>query len=209
MNWGTIIMWGYRLVNKKSVVSFVFLFLLIFPLSKGFSKIRGKRKKMGNMTIQKLKSKIPESKSMREDKVRMRNVGLIKPPDSGNFYIYEDDPRQSEYNRLVDEEIKRLYKLSKRYRKSRSRGEIWLRLGERYVEKAQIIDFKMQDDYDKKIKAFNEGINQKTSQAAQPQTCFVTITRKPFKSMSGIFVIFQKIIRFPRLFSFWVTIILK
>ena len=164
MSWGTIIMWEYRLVNKRRM-GLVFLFSLIFPLSKGFSQTPGKRKKMSNMTIQKLKSKIPESKSMRSDKVRVRNVGLIKPPDSGNFYIYEDDPRQSEYNRLIDEEIKRLYKLSRRYRKSRSRGEIWLRLGERYVEKAQIIDFKMQDDYDKKLKAFNEG---KTKRRPRP-----------------------------------------
>jgi tetratricopeptide (TPR) repeat protein len=38
-------------------------------------------------------------------------------------------------------------------------------LGERYVEKAQIIDFKLQDTYDKKLKAYNEG---KTKRKPRP-----------------------------------------
>ncbi|MCJ8275519.1 MAG: tetratricopeptide repeat protein, partial [Bdellovibrionales bacterium] len=87
------------------------------------------------------------------------------PPSSNKFYAYDVDPRKTEYNRLVDEEISRLYKLSKQYKRSRSRGEIWLRLGERYVEKAQIIDFKLQDAYDKKLKAYNEG---KTKRKPRP-----------------------------------------
>lgn len=120
-----------------------------------------KQRKMGNLTLRKLKSKIPPSKQIRRKKVRPRNVRLIKPPRTQKFYLYEDDPLKNEYNRLVDEEIKKLYKLSKQYKRSRSRGEIWLRLGERYKEKAQIIDFKLQDDYDKKLKAFNEGRTKK------------------------------------------------
>ena len=133
------------------------LFSLFFTTQKSFAQSPHKRKKMGNLTLRKLKSKIPKSKSLRKEEVPVRNVGLIKPPNSDKFYIYDDDPRKVEYNRLVDEEIKRLYKLSRRYRNSRSRGEIWLRLGERYVEKAQIIDFKLQDNYDKKLRAYNEG----------------------------------------------------
>lgn len=116
-----------------------------------------KRKQMGNLTLKKLQSNIPPAKKIQRKRVRARNVGLIKPPSSKKFYVYDDDPRKAEYNRLVDEEIKRLYKLSRQYKRSRSRGEIWLRLGERYVEKAQIIDFKLQDTYDKRLKAYNEG----------------------------------------------------
>ena len=82
------------------------------------------RKRMGNLTLQKLKSAIPPSKSVIKKNVRVRNVGLISPPSSKKFYVYDDDPRKAEYNRLVDEEIKRLYKLSKQYKRSRSRGEI-------------------------------------------------------------------------------------
>ena len=145
-------------MNKRSLLV-CFLFSSLLLLDHGaLAQKASKRKKMGNMTLRKLKSKIPKSKSLRrKSKVVSRNVGLIKPPVSNKFYIYDDDPRKAEYNRLVDEEIKRLYKLSQRYKKSRSRGEIWLRLGERYVEKAQIIDFKQQDSYDKKLKAYYAG----------------------------------------------------
>ncbi len=131
------------------------LFSLVFTSGEGFAQSPGKRKKMGNLTLRKLKSQIPKSQSLRKNDIPVRNVGLIKPPTSSNFYVYDDDPRKTEYNRLIDEEIKRLYRLSKRYRRSRSRGEIWLRLGERYIEKAQIIDFKLQDNYDKKLKAYH------------------------------------------------------
>ncbi len=116
-----------------------------------------KRKQMGNLTLRKLRSEVPEAKKLQRKQVRSRNVGLIKPPSSSKFYVYDDNPLKAEYNRLVDEEIKRLYKLSRQYKRSRSRGEIWLRLGERYVEKAQIIDFRLQDDYDKKLEAYNSG----------------------------------------------------
>lgn len=134
------------------------LVLSLFMVSgDGIAQTKRKRKQMGNLTLRKLKAQIPPSQAMAKKKVRARNVGLIKPPSSKKFYVYDDDPRKAEYNRLVDEEIKRLYKLSKQYKRSRSRGEIWLRLGERYVEKAQIIDFKLQDNYDKKLKAYNEG----------------------------------------------------
>ena len=115
------------------------------------------RKKMGNLTLQKLRSAIPQGQKIRKKKVKSRNVRLVSPPSSNKFYLFDDDPLKAEYNRLVDEEIKRLYRLSKKFKKSRSRGEIWIRLGERYVEKAQIIDFKLQDDYDKKLKAFQSG----------------------------------------------------
>jgi cellulose synthase operon protein C len=138
------------------------LFLVCFLLSANFGLAQSevKRKQMGNLTLRKLKSNIPPPETTKK-LVRARNVGLIKPPSSKSFYVFDDDPKKAEYNRLVDEEIKRLYKLSRQYKRSRSRGEIWLRLGERYVEKAQIIDFKMQDQYDKNLKAYNEGKTKK------------------------------------------------
>ena len=163
MNWGIITMWERRPVNN-ALIGFI-VFSLFFTTGESFARGPGKRKKMGNLTLRKLRSKIPKSKSLRKDKAPTRNVSLIKPPPSNKFYIHDDDPGKAEYNRLVDEEIKRLYKLSKRYRKSRSRGEIWLRLGERYVEKAQIIDFKLQDNYDKKLRAYHKG---KTKRRPRP-----------------------------------------
>jgi cellulose synthase operon protein C len=148
-------------VNKDLAMKHLFISLTTLTIMVASNLAEGQsqqqRKKMGSLTLQKLKSSVPEAKPLPKKQVQARNVGLISPPSSSKFYVYDDDPRKAEYNRLVDEEIKKLYKLSRQYKRSRSRGEIWLRLGERYVEKAQIIDFKLQDDYDKKLQAFNEG----------------------------------------------------
>ncbi len=141
---------------RHILISFTTLTLLVLT-NIGHAQSQQKRKQMGNLTLQKLKSSVPDAKPIPKKTVKPRNVGLISPPSSKKFYVYDADPRKAEYNRLVDEEIKRLYALSKQYKRSRSRGEIWLRLGERYVEKAQIIDFKLQDNYDKKLVAYNEG----------------------------------------------------
>ncbi len=143
--------------GMKNLLAGLLLLSIVSLSPEASAQASRQRKQMGNLTLRKLKSEIPPAKATRKKRVRARNVGLIKPPSSKKFYIYDDDPRKAEYNRLVDEEIRKLYKLSKQYKRSRSRGEIWLRLGERYVEKAQIIDFKLQDAYDKKLKAYNEG----------------------------------------------------
>ena len=145
-----------KLKITRSVLIFCSFISLVLVSGDAFAQSKA-RKKMGNLTLQKLKSNIPPSQKIKKKNVKVRNVGLVKPPSSSKFYTNEADPRKSEYNALVDEEIKRLYKLSRQYKRSRSRGEIWLRLGERYVEKAQIIDFKLQDNYDRQLKAFSEG----------------------------------------------------
>ena len=149
----------------RKIIIGLTLFSMLFVSADGLAQSKKKRKQMGNLTLRKLKADIPPAKATAKKKVRARNVGLIKPPSSKKFYLFDDDPRKTEYNRLVDEEIKRLYKLSRQYKRSRSRGEIWLRLGERYVEKAQIIDFKLQDKYDKQLKAYSEG---KTKRKPRP-----------------------------------------
>ncbi len=176
---------------KRHIVDVLLVTLIVVFSQSAISQDQPKRKQMGNLTLQKLKSNIPTAEAATSKKVRPRNVGLIKPPSSKSFLIYDDDPRKAEYNRLVDEEIKRLYKLSSQYKRSRSRGEIWLRLGERYVEKAQIIDFKMQDDYDKKLKAYNE---KKTKVKPRPPS------RKPVRDLhSKAITLYEWFVRdFPK-----------
>lgn len=151
----------YKLVSKGRSMKNLIIGILVLGMlgisPEAVAQTTGKRKKMGNLTLRKLRAQVPEAQKLQRKRVRARNVGLVKPPSSKKFYVYDDNPLKTEYNRLVDEEISRLYKLSRQYKRSRSRGEIWLRLGERYVEKAQIIDFKLQDDYDKKLAAYNSG----------------------------------------------------
>ncbi|MCB9072093.1 MAG: tetratricopeptide repeat protein [Bdellovibrionaceae bacterium] len=129
---------------------------------------RAERKKMAELTLKKLSSQIPQSKLPPPTKVLPRDVTIIKPPSSSKFF-YSDNELKAEYNKLIDLEIQKLYKLSQKYKTSKSRGEIWLRLAERYVEKGKIIDFAAQDNYDKKIKLWEEKkIKQKPSLPKNP-----------------------------------------
>lgn len=70
-----------------------------------------------------------------------------------------EDPQSDEaqLSEINDEEIKQLVKLSNKYRKSKTRGEIWLRLAEAYVDKAKNIENQIQLNYDKKMEAFQQG----------------------------------------------------
>lgn len=82
------------------------------------------------------------------------SLEAVKPPRSNSFY--EGGGKEAEYEHILDEEIKTLYRLSQQNRTSVNRGEIWLRLGERYVEKARLIDLREQGEYEKKLKDFAE-----------------------------------------------------
>jgi TolA-binding protein len=97
---------------------------------------------------------LPESRTLKVPPQKTRNLGEIKPPRSSTFY--EARSREDAYEQLVDEEIKTLYNLSQQNKKSPNRGEVWLRLGERYVEKARLVEFRAQADFDKKLKDYVE-----------------------------------------------------
>lgn len=149
-------MWEYKPVSKFIKAHLVFTFLFAITTAEAqVEKSRSERKKLAEMTLKKLSEKLPQSKSLESEKVVPRDVTVIKPPRSSRFFT-DDNALKAEYNKLIDQEIDRLYSLSKKYKTSKSRGEIWLRLAERYVEKGKIIEFKAQDDYDKKIKLWEE-----------------------------------------------------
>jgi len=154
-------MWEFKLVSKtmKTLLSI----LLLVGGANAFAQQANKdtehkadRRKMAEMTLQKLSSELPQAKPLQAERVAPRDVTIIKPPRSSNFFKSEGDPLKAEYNKLIDEEINKLYKLSQKYKTSRSRGEIWLRLAQAYVEKGKVIEFKSQDDYDKKVKLWEQ-----------------------------------------------------
>ncbi|MBX3018619.1 MAG: tetratricopeptide repeat protein [Bdellovibrionaceae bacterium] len=84
------------------------------------------------------------------------NLGEVKPPRTRNFYQDGNDDK-ARLESITDRQINELFKLTQRFKSSPQRGELWLRLAELYVEKAGIIDFRKQDEYDAKLKAFEEG----------------------------------------------------
>lgn len=84
------------------------------------------------------------------------NLSAVKPPRSSEILKYENAD-QAEYEKTLDLQVKELYKLTQQYRNSSTRGELWLRLAELYVEKSALVDARKQDDYDKKLAAFQSG----------------------------------------------------
>jgi TolA-binding protein len=96
---------------------------------------------------------LPTSQALRTP-VATRSLSVVKPPRSNEFY--DTSNKEAEYESLVDQEIKALYNLSQQNKRSPNRGEIWLRLGERYVEKARLVEFREQANYDKELKNFME-----------------------------------------------------
>ncbi|MBX3035110.1 MAG: tetratricopeptide repeat protein [Bdellovibrionaceae bacterium] len=86
-----------------------------------------------------------------------RDLGDVKPPRSSELMRTEVDADRLKYNRILDQQISELYKLSEKFKGSKTRGEMWLRLAELYSEKATILDNIAQDDFDKRLKQFKEG----------------------------------------------------
>ncbi len=95
---------------------------------------------------------LPQSEKLLSPKVIPRNMQIVKPPRNSEFY--EGNTKEVEYEKLLDKEISDLYKLSQQYRQSKNRGEIWLRLAERYKEKSKLIEFRKQAEYDRELKLF-------------------------------------------------------
>lgn len=99
------------------------------------------------------RSSLPQSKALQTPAVQPHSLGAVKPPRSNDFFD-SGAAKEVEYEKLLDREINALYKLSEQTKKSPNRGEIWLRLAERYVEKARLVEFRAQAAYDKNIRDF-------------------------------------------------------
>jgi TolA-binding protein len=103
----------------------------------------------GNVQLSKFTKIIPES-NLPPKNVVVRDTKNIKPPSSMKFFI-KGNEKEAQLERILDRQINELYSLSQKFRKSPERGEIWLRLGELYVEKSKLVQYRIQTDFDKKI----------------------------------------------------------
>ena len=81
------------------------------------------------------------------------NLQAIKPPSRSTLY-YEEGTNEADLERVTDQGINQLYKLTQQFRTSKRRGELWLRLAELYVEKSRLIEFHAQSKYDQQLKVF-------------------------------------------------------
>ncbi len=137
-------------------------------LAKKASKFSGKKKTVaelmaqvkeesrgGKFQLKKNETSLPDSK-VTFTPLSQQNLEDIKPPRSAEIFKKEGGLK-AEYEKILDQQINELYKLTRQMKSSSNRGELWLRLAELYVEKASYIDAKRQDEYDRKLSAFQSG----------------------------------------------------
>lgn len=78
------------------------------------------------------------------------NLAKVKPPHTAQLF-YDEGTDERELEKVTDEGIQQLYELIQKFKTSSKRGELWLRLAELYVEKARLIEFRLQNEFDKKL----------------------------------------------------------
>ncbi len=109
---------------------------------------RGKNQKLNKYSLI-----FPTAKE-NQPKAPARNMKAVKPPSTVSFFM-DQNQTEGQLERLLDEQISELYKINRKFSKSPERGELWLRLGELYVEKAKLLSFRAHDEYDKKIQEWD------------------------------------------------------
>ena len=96
--------------------------------------------------------KLPRSQKLKTKAKKKLNLKSVEPPSSQIYYSQDSD--EAELERVMIEEEKQLFKLLKR----KKTAELTLRLGALYAERAKLIAFKIQSDYEKKLADFKSGL---------------------------------------------------
>lgn len=116
-------------------------------------------RKAKEVQINKSRSALPQFQKQ-QFKIQPKNLTAVKPPANSNFF-YEEGTNEAALDQVTDEQINHLFNLTKRFGKSSKRGELWLRLAELYVEKARLIEYRLQNEYDAKLMEFHKGTTKK------------------------------------------------
>jgi len=113
-------------------------------------------KKSEKVNFQKGQSSLPKFQQQAAPTQPNVDLKAVKPPNSNRLY-YEEGTDEAELERATDEGINQLFKLSEQYKKSPKRGELWLRLAEQYVDKARLIEYRIMNQHDQALEAYQAG----------------------------------------------------
>ncbi len=147
---------------RKVVISF-FLFV-VFAAAGAHAQEKRSRKTVGDLLkrieknakavkFSKGKTALPQFSKVQAAPVRRVDLYQVKPPSRSRLY-YEEGTNEAELEKVTDQGIKQLYKLTQQFKTSKRRGELWLRLAELYVEKARLIEYRLQQKYDEQVQAY-------------------------------------------------------
>ncbi|MBL7545468.1 MAG: tetratricopeptide repeat protein [Bdellovibrionaceae bacterium] len=150
-------------MNKISVLTSLFIFTIapqVFAkktvgqlLSNVGLENRGAKIGAGNKGAY----KIPSPSELRFENRTQHNLDAIKPTKSYEIMNSQNLDEIVAYEKILDEQISELFKLTKKFQNSDKRGELWVRLAELYVEKGSLVDYRRQKDFDTRLQHFNSG----------------------------------------------------
>ncbi len=96
----------------------------------------------------------PQDKTQFERKKSNVNLDQVKPPKSSTF-VDDKGTDHAKLEKITDQQVQEMYKLTQKYKDSTQRGEMWLRLAELYVEKSKLVDYRKQLEYDKMLELYD------------------------------------------------------
>ncbi|MBL7556838.1 MAG: tetratricopeptide repeat protein [Bdellovibrionaceae bacterium] len=100
---------------------------------------------------------IPKPSEIKFENRTEHNLDAVKPTKSYEIMNSQNLTEIVEYEKILDEQISELYKLTRKFKDSDKRGELWVRLAELYVEKGSLVDYRRQKDFDTRLQQFNKG----------------------------------------------------
>lgn len=143
------------MLERKAAVSLLLGLIVASPvLAAEKSKTVGEllrriEKNTKKVSLNKSSTNLPAFQKPAAPKAAVQtNFQNIRPPSRSRLF-YEEGTNENELERMTDGGIAQLYKLTRQFKSSPRRGELWLRLAELYVEKSRLIEFKIQTEYDK------------------------------------------------------------
>lgn len=166
-------MWVYKAVSRMQATQFlrlgrvghglIALQLLMVPAQSVSAKTSPQRSRTvgellksiesraSQIQINKKKNALPKFSNQFAAPPRV-NLQSVKPPMSSRLY-YEEGTNEAELEKVTDDLIAQAYKLTQQFKTSKRRGELWLRLAELYVEKARLIEYRLQQKFQQDIEA--------------------------------------------------------
>ncbi len=141
--------------------------------------------KISKKRVKKRQTAVPTLQDPKPKRIKRSQLRRVAPTKRSSTSFLGQSGDEAQLGKLLDEEIKQLFKLMQRYQKSNDRGEIWLRLAERYIEKSKLLEINIQRKFDKRLQKWEN-----TGRQSNP----------PRLNLKPVYVFNRKAIELYRLF---------
>ena len=140
-----------RLFN--SLLIFVFFSTIMITVADSKNRtVSDLLKKISKKNVKKRSVSLPETRQREKpQKIKRSQLRAVAPTKKSSVLFQFKNQDEAALGELLDEEIRQLFILTKRYQRSKDRGEIWLRLAEKYMEKSKLLEFTIQQKFDQRL----------------------------------------------------------